>query len=154
MKASSRNIDLMAKKQNITIEEALNIVSSRNYVCYVSKREKNFVNQLEIALGEELQYTYKTKQFCIWSKKLHRPFFYDIVDTKRMKVIEYNSDYYHANPSRYVAEDIIKKVNKTAQQIWDDDAVKIKAIKDRGFEVLIVWESEIKLEEIVAWFQQ
>ena len=153
-KSNPHNTEWLAEHYNITIEEALELRAKRGNAYFVSNGEKNFVDRLEIALGENLPYTYKTKQFCVWSEELHKPFFYDIVDTKRMKAVEYNGDYYHASPNKYVAEDVIHEIGKTAKQIWNEDLIKLQTIKDRGFEVLVVWESKLDAEEVINWLKK
>jgi G:T-mismatch repair DNA endonuclease (very short patch repair protein) len=76
---------------------------------------------------------------------------YDIVYNK--KIIEYNGDFWHANPKKYKPNDILKFPNspKVAQEIWDADERKIQFARDQGYEVLVVWESDFKKdkEEII-----
>ena len=44
-------------------------------------------------------------------------YFYDYVDTITKKCIQFNGNYYHANPKYYESGDINKKLNCTAQDI-------------------------------------
>lgn len=70
--------------------------------------------------------------------------FFDYVDTIRKKCIEFNGDCYHANP-RFYTENCRPNYhnrNLTSQMIWDEDAKKLQLIKDRGYDILIVWESD------------
>ena len=69
---------------------------------------------------------------------------YDFVDIKRKKIIEYNGDQYHANPSRYAPTDRPHpfRTGLTAEEIWKKDADKIKLANDNEFEVLVIWDSE------------
>lgn len=69
------------------------------------------------------------------------------------KIIEYNGDRYHANPNIYSADDIPltwrtcksnSMYNKTAQDIWDYDKHKIELAKKHGYEVFVVWHSDVK----------
>ena len=43
-----------------------------------------------------------------------------------------------------------------AQQIWEKDQIKCKAAMDRGFEVMVVWESDFisnkDISKVVQWF--
>lgn len=81
--------------------------------------------------------------------------YYDLVNHETKKIVEFNGDYWHANPQKYKAEDNLRK--STAQQIWDADAAKIKLAEDNGYQVKIVWESEYKknpqkiIEECKQW---
>lgn len=71
-------------------------------------------------------------------------YYYDFVDTKRKKCIEFNGNYYHANPLMYESEYYNKRMKMHAKEIWNKDSVKNNFIKDKGFDLLIIWESELK----------
>ena len=60
------------------------------------------------------------------------------------KVIEFNGDYWHANPKIYDADETVMYhlVKKTAKDVWESDAKRITAIEKHGFKVHIVWESD------------
>ena len=62
-------------------------------------------------------------------------------------LIEVNGDYWHGNPSIYKATDIILKGSSkelVVEAKWISDAKKIQTAKDQGFEVLVLWESDLK----------
>lgn len=60
------------------------------------------------------------------------------------KIIEYNGDYWHANPKIY-NEFWINKNNKlTALQIWERDRRKLEFAESKGYKVLTIWESDWK----------
>lgn len=59
-------------------------------------------------------------------------------------IIEYFGDYWHCNPKKYGAEYFNKKKSLTAQQIWDYDKNKIDLIKKYGYNLEVIWESELK----------
>lgn len=75
-------------------------------------------------------------------------FLYDFTDIKRKKIIEYNGDQYHANPSIYLESDSPHPYNKgkgyTAKDIWTKDKHKIEIAKFNGFSVLTIWDSEYR----------
>jgi hypothetical protein len=60
------------------------------------------------------------------------------------KVIEFNGDYYHANPHLYKSDDFIQKYSngKYAKEIWNYDEKRLTAIKNAGYEVKVIWESD------------
>lgn len=65
---------------------------------------------------------------------------------KPNKLIEINGDFFHANPNRYVASDIIFKGSKksyTAAEKWEQDKKKIDFAEKEGYNVLVVWESDL-----------
>lgn len=147
------------ERYNVDMDGALEILSSRYTPSFVSEGEKYFIDLLEKELGEQIKYTYKTKQYCVWSHELDAPLFYDAVCSKRKKAIEYNGDYWHANPLLYESSVVIKQTGRTAKEIWDRDQIKIKALTDRGYEVKIIWESEFLeneniIKEVAEWLKK
>jgi hypothetical protein len=56
------------------------------------------------------------------------------------KLIEYNGDFWHANPSIYDEAFVNNRNNKTAQQIWDKDEEKYRVAREAGYEVMVLWE--------------
>lgn len=77
----------------------------------------------------------------------------------RDKVIEFNGDYWHANPKKYKADFIVKISKKIAKDIWARDEERIKKIIDNGYKVKIVWENDFRsdrnamIEECVQWLK-
>lgn len=69
----------------------------------------------------------------------------DCIDVTHKKIIEFYGDYWHANPNKFKATDIIKKT--TAEKIWEHDRQKIQALNNNGYIVLIIWESEYKKDK-------
>jgi hypothetical protein len=60
------------------------------------------------------------------------------------KIIEFNGDYWHANPSKYSEHTLIRcgKTPHTARYVWDRDRAKIEAARIHGYTVYIIWEEE------------
>lgn len=79
------------------------------------------------------------KEFGLNSKNGY--YFYDFVDTKLKKCIEFNGDYWHCNPKLY---DSTHKTHYgyTAEDIWKKDENKINHIKSLGYDVMVIWESD------------
>lgn len=77
----------------------------------------------------------------------HSYVWYDFVDTNAMIVIEFNGDIYHANPSKYQANDVpsFRGNTMTAQQLWDRDKIKKDFIEQCGYKYMVVWSSEYSL---------
>jgi hypothetical protein len=79
---------------------------------------------------------------------------YDFTDLENKKIIEFNGDMYHGNPNKYKANDYPHPFRKTttAKEIWDKDKQKLDVAIKKGFEVLVIWDSEYRLgnkQEIV-----
>ena len=97
----------------------------------ISKPEQKLVNALRkhLDVGQQLK---------IGS------FSYDIF--YKNKIIEFNGDYWHANPELYLFEDYVGNIidNKPTQayEIWSRDERKKQLAEEHGYEVMIVWESD------------
>lgn len=59
-------------------------------------------------------------------------------------LIEFNGDLFHANPEKYLEDDYIPLVKKTAKDIWDKDFIKTQQAISRGYSIIVIWENEIK----------
>jgi G:T-mismatch repair DNA endonuclease (very short patch repair protein) len=58
--------------------------------------------------------------------------------------IEYNGDYWHANPEKYTNESLILFSNiglVRAEKIWEKDAQKQMLCENKGIKLLVVWEN-------------
>lgn len=71
---------------------------------------------------------------------------YDFTDLKNKKIIEFNGDMYHANPSLYKKGDNPHPFRKniTSEDIWKKDNEKIRVANENGFEVLVIWDSDYR----------
>jgi hypothetical protein len=68
---------------------------------------------------------------------------FDFVVLDNKKVIEFHGDRFHANPELYKEDDIpLKFLNKTSKEIWNEDREKYDKIKNKGFELKVVWEKD------------
>lgn len=68
---------------------------------------------------------------------------FDFVIKDNKKVIEFNGDKFHANPKIYESNTVpLKFIDLTAKEIWKRDESKIKNLKDRNYDVKVVWESD------------
>lgn len=69
---------------------------------------------------------------------------YDFTNITRKKIIEFNGSYWHANPKKYSSDWVNATMKMTAQQIWDRDEKKIQFAKSKGFDVLVIWDEDVK----------
>jgi G:T-mismatch repair DNA endonuclease (very short patch repair protein) len=78
-----------------------------------------------------------------------RLYFYDILIDGYKKIIEINGDYWHCNPKIYKPEDLFyfKKNPIFASDKWEMDRIKIDYAKQSGYDVMVVWESDIRRAE-------
>jgi len=157
-KAKSSKVDWVMQKFGVDHDQAIEIIASRYKSRYTSQAEQTFIEMLENALAEPVQYSVKNKQFCVWNPYLNTPCFYDVTDSTRMKIIEFNGDYWHCNPKKYSADYIVSQTGLTSKQVWERDYLKKKAALDRGFKIKVVWESDFQnnykqvIQECVEWW--
>jgi hypothetical protein len=82
------------------------------------------------------------KQYFRFFPEVQKCFAYDFVIDK--KIIEFNGDYWHCNPSTYESTYFHKMIQKTAKEIWDAHTEKIHLIEKCGYQVLVVWENDYR----------
>jgi G:T-mismatch repair DNA endonuclease (very short patch repair protein) len=59
-------------------------------------------------------------------------------------IIEYFGDYWHCNPNKYSEDYFNQKKNMSAKEIWDYDKMKIDLIINYGYNLEVIWETELK----------
>lgn len=57
-------------------------------------------------------------------------------------VIEFYGDFWHRNPKHYLAEDVF--YGKSSKIIWEYDKKRLYYIKQQGYDVVVVWETDWK----------
>ncbi len=70
-----------------------------------------------------------------------RYYYYDICNPITKRIIEYNGDYWHANPIKYPIGTIVHS-NKLSEQIWEADLTKLKIASELGYTMNTIWESD------------
>lgn len=88
-------------------------------------------------------------------------YYCDIFVPKLNLIIEVNGDYWHANPEKYSENDIIGHKHVCASDIWKRDEKKILDLRAMGYNVAVIWESELKklthinlVEDIVRRYEK
>jgi G:T-mismatch repair DNA endonuclease (very short patch repair protein) len=89
---------------------------------------------------EKCYFSPRTYEFTKYNPILKQVTKYDFVMSDIKLVIEFNGDYWYANPNKYKADDEIRgtKVSVT----WNKDYQKQKLMEDLGFEYYNIWESD------------
>jgi G:T-mismatch repair DNA endonuclease (very short patch repair protein) len=59
-------------------------------------------------------------------------------------IIEYFGDYWHCNPNKYNEDYFNQKKSMSAKEIWDYDKMKIDLIINYGYNLEVIWETELK----------
>jgi len=139
------NPELLAEHLSISIDDAASIIISRQKNFFISKLEKEFTTLLSNVIGP-LECTSDKNPFGKWSPLLNT---YVVFDIKHKNcIIEFNGNYWHANPKIYKDTAPIRGV--TANDIWRRDQLKMQTVKNLGFSVLTVWEYEFTADKIVT----
>ena len=144
-KSKSHSIESIMLRTGCSYNKAIEKYKERKQSSnqYSSGLELEIINKIEDTLGISLDYSAKTKQYCIYAN--NKVNFYDIVHN--MKAIEINGDYWHCNPKLYEANYYHSHSDNLAKDIWEKDRLKIEALeKERGIKTMIIWESEYKAD--------
>ena len=140
LKRGANDPAVIAKKLGMSLDEAVELVCKRRQLTYTSKLELSFVVDLESLLGEKLEHSNTTSPFGKWDKNASCYYVYDI--KHHDCIIEFNGDYWHANPRKYSATDVIRGTQ--ASSIWEKDARKMRLVEDLGFRTMVVWEHDYR----------
>lgn len=102
----------------------------------ISLFEKKIVSYL-LELGVEIETQFKFKKY------FHK---YDIRIKNTNILIEINGDFWHANPNKYNAEDVLKFSSTNhikAKDVWRKDQRNKIFAENKNYKVLYIWESDI-----------
>lgn len=95
-------------------------------------------------LKEKSYFAELNREFVITETNTNNHYFYDFVISKIKLCIEFNGDRWHANPKFFnFDERPMPFIDKTSSQIWEKDRLKLNSLRKRGFEIIIIWESEV-----------
>ena len=102
---------------------------------------KDLHNKLNIDINESHNSLSTKNQYVIYSSEHRRRFMYDF--EYKGKIIEFNGDFWHANPEKYT-EDAYIRDGKCAKDVWEKDKVKLNVAECEGKTIFVVWESEYR----------
>lgn len=89
------------------------------------------------------------------NNKVKYAYDFKLVDTNIL--LEINGDYWHANPVKYHANDIIHYPGNKfvlAQQIWKRDRKKIQFAKNQGYIVIVIWEMQLNKQNPITLIKE
>ena len=112
-------------------------------LCYLTKESKKTYSEISQRLFEQIDTEgckYKIKNGEFYIRNNDAVYAYDFV--YKNKIIEFNGDMWHMNPSKYNRNHIQPFTKKRAETVWSDDDKKLATARQNGFDVLVVWESE------------
>lgn len=88
---------------------------------------------------------FSENEFTRYFKEIDALLKYDYVDTTLKIAVEFNGDYWHANPEKYDPNSILcfpSQKKFTAKEIWKRDYLKNSLLENIGYKVFVVWESD------------
>lgn len=103
-----------------------------------------------LTLGfHKIFYTNNIGEWYIYDNIQKRMYYIDFFLKEKGLVIEFNGDYWHANPEKYKGTDIINYPNnkkEIAENIWENDAKKLNCVRRHPDikDILVIWESEFR----------
>jgi G:T-mismatch repair DNA endonuclease (very short patch repair protein) len=136
------------KDIDIAIEKLKEFYNKINNSSFWSKSSQELFWQIFSKLNEEEKKDcyFKTLnyEFCVMGGS--KSYLYDFVLFNKRFCIEFNGDDWHANPKKYNINDVIPVYGNStlAKDIWKRDEIKNNKITDKGFSLLIIWESDYK----------
>jgi len=74
----------------------------------------------------------------------------DCLQKESKKIIEFFGDYWHGNPAKYNENDLVAK-GRVAKDVWKADNLRISGLKEKGYKVKVVWESDyhVNKEQVI-----
>lgn len=101
----------------------------------VSKVEKEWLDSLSIPI-ECRQIILKINNKTIYVDALYNNTIY-----------EFNGDFWHGNPNKYNPNEINKVSKKTFGELYNKTLEKEKFLKENGYNIISIWESDFKLKD-------
>ena len=141
------------KYKDFTIKRALSGQSGQKIT--VSKISQNLFKKLyEYLYQNEIYYSDLNNEFIIHNNLTHKNYLLDFYDKTKNLVIEFQGDYWHANPNKYDKEDILefptnflnRKEKIKAKEIWEYDKNKKDFVcKELNNPIYLqIWESDYR----------
>jgi very-short-patch-repair endonuclease len=110
-----------------------------------SKIANDFLYELRELIDFSGTFLFDSEEKYIYCIDSQRSFKYDFTYSEKRKIIEINGEFWHASPLRFKDVNEINAVSgKTVKEIRDFDLKKIELAEKYGYEVIIVWENEIR----------
>lgn len=138
-------LDALPEEEKIRIEQQKMFALTNSY----SKISQSLFDAIISQTGiTDAMYGVNEKVIVTKHTKRIRPDF-----TVGDKIIEFNGDFWHANPALYDETSIIKIPSKKgivlteAGEIWKNDKVRLSILQSLGYKVHIVWEKDYKKDK-------
>ena len=104
--------------------------------------QSNFAIEIILNICHKLKIEVPESELPLHTEDNKITFLYDF--NYNDKIIEFNGDFWHANPNKYSAEWINPSSKQSAKEIWERETLKRKTAENQGYKILYIWESEYK----------
>lgn len=104
--------------------------------------QSNFAIEAILNICRKLKIEYPEQELPLSTSDNKITFLYDFVYER--KIIEFNGDFWHANPNKYSSDWVNPSSKRTAQEIWDREELKRNTALENSYQILYIWESEYK----------
>jgi len=114
----------------------------------VSEVSQSFCDSLLDMLHDDfhkyIKYAKKNKEWWIYDRNKKSYLFFDftLIKSGNKKIIEFNGDFWHANPLLFESDWKHPILKTDAKRLWDKDRYKLRVANNSGFDTLVVWEKE------------
>ena len=113
-----------------------------------SKLEKEIFEFLNETNFDFVSSFNSNKQWCINDlKKSGRIFFVDFFFKDIDLCVEVFGDYWHVNTELYSDDFYHKHKQKTAKEIRESDYERLSSIRNKGFDIVVIWEHDWNKEK-------
>lgn len=136
---------MRGKEHTPAFKKRMSEVKKRQYRDGIIK-----VNLSKISKAEQEIAKFLTEYKCDFKQQFHItdvPYWYDFYLPNHNLIIEYQGDYWHANPNKYPSGTFIRILKQgpvLVDDIWARDKLKLEAAVQAGYKIAYIWETEYK----------
>jgi hypothetical protein len=130
----------ITKKREQTTLERHGVPNMFNKGFNISKSETKFLDEIES------QYKIKLKR----QQRFDNVGRVDGFDPAGNAIYEFLGDYWHGNPFMFKKEDLNLKSKKTFGELLEGTFSRFQQLKDQGYQIYYIWESDYKSQGISA----
>jgi hypothetical protein len=128
-------------------EHIYKIVHKSSYVSKVSQELFDSLHEA-LELKDDVYYGSLNKEYFLYDENNKKINYYDFTMTDIKLIIEFNGDFWHANPHIYSEDFYHPILKKTAAEIWEMQEYKNNLAKCCGYDIIEVWESDYRKDKI------
>jgi hypothetical protein len=142
-KYGDAGMEIWKERQKKWVSKVFN--ENTNISSGTSKMSCDFIDDLLHDVNFTGTFLFGADEKYIMCNNTKKSFKYDFTYVEGKKIIEINGDFWHFNPDFYSNHSLVNKVTgKNLLEIRNYDLYKIKIAQNNGYNVLVIWENDIK----------